>query len=153
MPRPAKCRRVAFIPQETYFIPAGENVYWLEEVVLSVEEIEALRLRDLQGLEQEECAKEMNISRPTFQRVLANARTKVTDALVHGKAIRVEGGNFYIAPFPYYCGNCGYEWEAVPAEGGNICPKCASRNAFCKDCLRRRGGRGWGRCGRGRCGR
>lgn len=156
VPRPPKCRRIAFIPQQTYFRPfgpAGESIRRPEEVVLSVEEIEAMRLRDLEGLEQEECALRMNVSRSTFQRILASARTKVADALVHGKAIRVGGGNFYLVPFPYSCKNCGYEWEAVPVEEGNVCPRCFSRDAFCRDCRRKSGGRGWGRCGRGGCNR
>ena len=56
MPRPPKCRRVAFLPQATYFKPAGVPLRILDEVVLSVEEAEAIRLKDLEGLEQEEGA-------------------------------------------------------------------------------------------------
>jgi len=94
MPRPPKCRRVAFLPSVTYFKPAGIPLRALDEVRLSVEEAEAIRLKDLEGLEQEQGAEKMNISRPTFQRVLASAREKIADALLHGKAIRIEGGNF-----------------------------------------------------------
>jgi predicted DNA-binding protein (UPF0251 family) len=97
MPRPLKCRRVAFLPNVTYFKPAGILLKALEEVQLSVEEAEAIRLKDLEGLEQEEGAERMNISRPTFQRVLASARQKMADALLHGKAIRIEGGSFEMA--------------------------------------------------------
>lgn len=98
MPRPPKCRRVAFLPGATYFKPAGIPLRVLDEVRLSVEEAEAIRLKDVEGLEQEEGAKKMNISRPTFQRVLASARRKIADALLSGKAIRIEGGNFEVAP-------------------------------------------------------
>jgi predicted DNA-binding protein (UPF0251 family)/predicted Fe-Mo cluster-binding NifX family protein len=94
MPRPNKCCRVCCIPGATYFKPAGIPLKMLEEIQLTVEEAEALRLKDLQGLEQEQGARQMNISRPTFQRVLAKARKKVADALLNGKAIRVEGGNY-----------------------------------------------------------
>ncbi|TDA68340.1 MAG: DUF134 domain-containing protein [Clostridia bacterium] len=97
MPRPPKCRRVEFLPQHTYFKPAGIPLRELEEVVLAVEEVEALRLKDLEGLEQEECAERMQVSRPTFQRILVGARQKVSRALVEGKAIRVEGGTFAVA--------------------------------------------------------
>jgi predicted DNA-binding protein (UPF0251 family) len=97
MPRPHKCRRVAFLPDVTYFKPAGIPMRVLEEVRLSVEEAEAIRLKDLEGLEQEEGAQRMNISRPTFQRVLASARQKTADALLNGKAIRIEGGSFEMA--------------------------------------------------------
>jgi predicted DNA-binding protein (UPF0251 family)/predicted Fe-Mo cluster-binding NifX family protein len=97
MARPLKCRRVEFLPNTTYFKPAGIPLKDLEEVVISIEEVEAIRLKDLEGLEQEEGAEKMNISRPTFQRVLASARQKVADALLNGKAMRIEGGNFEIA--------------------------------------------------------
>jgi predicted DNA-binding protein (UPF0251 family) len=98
MPRPLKCRRVAFLPGATYFKPAGIPLRVLDEIRLSVEEAEAIRLKDVEGLEQGEGAEKMNISRPTFQRVLASARQKIADALLSGKAIRIEGGNFEVAP-------------------------------------------------------
>ena len=96
MPRPPKCRRVAFLPEATYFKPAGVPLRVLDEVVLSVEEAEAIRLKDLEGLAQAPGAERMNISRPTFQRVLASARRKIADALLNGKAVRIEGGNFEV---------------------------------------------------------
>jgi len=98
MSRPPKCRRVAFLPNVTYFKPAGIPLRALEEVRLSVEEAEAVRLKDMEGLEQEQGAKKMNVSRPTFQRVLASGRQKIADALLNGKAIRIEGGNFEMSP-------------------------------------------------------
>jgi len=97
MPRPPKCRRVAFLPEATYFKPAGIPLRALSEVQLSVEEAEAIRLKDLEGLEQEPSSEKMNVSRPTFQRVLASARQKIADALLNSKAIRIEGGNFEVA--------------------------------------------------------
>jgi len=68
----------------------------LEEVVLTVDEYEALRLKDVEGLDQAECAKKMEVSQPTFHRLISVARKKVADAIVHGKAIKIEGGNFRI---------------------------------------------------------
>ncbi|MBN2142856.1 DUF134 domain-containing protein [Candidatus Woesearchaeota archaeon] len=94
MPRPRLCRRVMAEPGVTFFKPAGMRLIELEEVVLSVEEYEAMRLKDLDGLEQEEGAKRMGISQPTFHRLLASARKKASDALVNGKAIRIKGGNY-----------------------------------------------------------
>jgi predicted DNA-binding protein (UPF0251 family) len=85
------------MPGVTYFKPAGIPLRSLEEVRLSVEEVEAVRLKDVEGLEQEQGAEKMNVSRPTFQRVLASARQKIADALLNGKAIRIEGGNFEIS--------------------------------------------------------
>lgn len=94
MPRPVKCRRIGFIPGVNYFKPAGIPLRFLEEVSLSLEEAEAVRLKDIEDLDQEQCAEKMNISRPTFQRVLESARKKIADVLLNGKAIRIEGGNY-----------------------------------------------------------
>ena len=94
MPRPRLCRRVSFQPNITYFKPAGVRMVELEESILTVDEVEAVRLKDLEGLDQEEAAKRMNISQPTFHRLVLVARKKIADAIINGKAIRVEGGNF-----------------------------------------------------------
>jgi len=94
MVRPRLCRRVRFNPNVTYFKPRGIPLRELEEVILPVDEYEAVRLKDLEGLEQEECAKKMNISQPTFHRLVLSARKKIADAIINGKAIRIEGGNY-----------------------------------------------------------
>ncbi|NNG67052.1 DUF134 domain-containing protein [Caldanaerobacter subterraneus] len=96
MPRPPKWRWVRSEPNVTYFKPVGIPLSMLEEVILTVEELEAIRLKDLEGLEQEECADMMKVSRPTFFRIITSARQKIADALVNGKAIRVEGGNYKV---------------------------------------------------------
>ena len=96
MPRPRMCRRVGLRPGVTYFKPAGVRMSSLTESVVTVEEFEAVRLKDLLGLEQEEAAERMGISQPTFHRLLAVARRKMADAIVNGKAIRICGGNFEI---------------------------------------------------------
>lgn len=94
MAREVKCRRVAFIPPVKAFKPVGVPVSRLEEVVLKVEEAEAIRLKNHLNLEQEECAQMMQISRPTFQRILGEANAKIADALSNGKGIRIEGGSY-----------------------------------------------------------
>jgi len=94
MVRPRLCRRVRFNPNVTYFKPQGIPLRQLEETILNVDEFESVRLKDLEGLEQEECARKMNISQPTFHRIVVSARKKITDAIVRGKAIRIEGGNY-----------------------------------------------------------
>jgi len=66
----------------------------LDEVILSLEEYEAIRLKDLEGMEQEEAARKMGISQPTFHRLVLGARRKIAEALIKGKAIKVEGGNY-----------------------------------------------------------
>ncbi len=97
MPRPSKTRKVAFIPNITYFKPAGVPLRQLEEVVLTMEELEAVRLKDLEGLEQEAAAEQMQVSRPTFRRILVGARSKIAEALTGGKAIRIEGGVYQLS--------------------------------------------------------
>ena len=92
MPRPCCLRHIDVNPCAVYFKPAGIPVHMLEEVVLTLDELESLRLADLNGLYQEQAAEEMKISRPTFSRVVEQARRKVADALIHGKALRLEGG-------------------------------------------------------------
>jgi predicted DNA-binding protein (UPF0251 family) len=94
MVRPHRCRRVNLKPNVTYFKPRGIPLVQLEEVILQIDEFEAVRLKDLEGLEQEECAKKMNISQPTFHRLILSARKKISDAIINGKAIKIEGGNF-----------------------------------------------------------
>ncbi|MEW6546119.1 MAG: DUF134 domain-containing protein [Bacillota bacterium] len=94
MPRPPIPRFVEHIPEVTYFKPAGIPLRQLEEVELTVDELEAIRLKDMEGLEQEEAAARMGIARTTFRRVLVSGRAKVAEALVQGKAIRIQGGAF-----------------------------------------------------------
>ena len=125
MTRPPKTRRIGFIPDATYFKPAGIPLRAMEEVCISMEEAEAVRLKDLESLDQEASAIKMNISRPTFQRVLASARRKIADALLNGKAIRIEGGNFEVAMRRFRCIN-GHEWD-LPSEASktpDLCPTC-----------------------------
>ena len=93
MTRPCCLRRINFIPGVQYFKPAGIPLRELDEVTVTLDELEALRLADLCGLYQEAAAKQMNISRPTFARIVEEARRKVADALMHGKALRLEGGS------------------------------------------------------------
>ncbi len=93
MPRPRRCRRVSCRPGVKCFKPAGIMLDKLDEIILEVDEHEALRLKDLEGLDQEKAAESMKISQPTFHRLLQAARKKITDAIVNGKAVRIEGGN------------------------------------------------------------
>ena len=89
MVRPRICRRIRFNPNITYFKPQGVPMRFLEVIELTTEEAEALRLRNIKDLEQEEAAKKMNTSQSTFQRILSSAYKKVTEALIEGKAIKI----------------------------------------------------------------
>ncbi len=90
-------RRVAGMPGYPFFRPAGAGMRSEGLVVLTVEEFEAIRLKDNEDLDQKDAAKKMKISQPTFQRLYESARKKIADALVNGKAIRIEGGNYMLA--------------------------------------------------------
>lgn len=131
MARPPKWRQVEFLPLYTYFKPAGVPKRELEEVCLTIEEVEAIRLRDLEKLDQEACAARMHVSRPTFFRVLGSARRKIATALMEGKAIRIEGGHFRLSSRRFGCRACGYEWEAPASlnqkQGEFICPCCRAQ--------------------------
>lgn len=137
MPRPVKWRKVAFIPGVRYYVPVGVPQYNLEENVLKIEELEAIRLKDLEGLEQEECAERMEVSRQTFQRILVDAHKKIAESLVNGKAIRIEGGNFTSNICPVKCLNCDKEWQESfenyrkVLEGSYECPNCGSKEVTC----------------------
>lgn len=97
MAREPRCRHVERLPSVNYFKPRGIPAASLQEIILKVEELEAVRLKDLLGWEQEECAARMQVSRPTFQRILIEGRAKIADALVNGKAILIEGGDYCLA--------------------------------------------------------
>jgi predicted DNA-binding protein (UPF0251 family) len=116
MARPVKWRKIENIPTVPYFVPSEKDIDEIPGNVLKLEELEAVRLKDLEGLEQEECAQKMQVSRPTFQRILISAREKITDSLVNGKTLKIEGGNFT----------------------RNICPSCGSDKVKCrKSCERK----------------
>ena len=89
MVRPKICRKIGFNPNITYFKPQGIPLRELKEILLEIDEFESIRLKDLEGLEQEECAKKMNISQSTLHRILLSARKKIAEAIITGKAIKI----------------------------------------------------------------
>jgi len=89
MVRPRRCRRIMFNPNVTYYKPQGVPMNMLEVVELTVEEAEALRLKNIKDLDQVECAKQMKTSQSTFQRILSSAYKKTSEALIKGKAIKI----------------------------------------------------------------
>jgi len=90
MSRPKKDRCVRCQPNAIYFKPRGIPLIHLDEVGLSLDELEAIRLADHEGLYHKQAAEKMNISRPTFGRILGEARRKLAEVLVEGKALRIE---------------------------------------------------------------
>ena len=89
MPRPRLCRKIKFNPQIIYFKPRGVPMRDLEEIELTAEEVEALRLKNIKELDQIECAKKMNTSQSTFQRILSSAYKKISEAIINGYAIKL----------------------------------------------------------------
>jgi uncharacterized protein len=94
MPRPMKWRKVCCLPQCSQFGPLNQSHGQDTVVSMTVDEYETIRLIDLEGFTQEECAKQMNIARTTVQAIYNEARTKLADSLVHGKALTIQGGEY-----------------------------------------------------------
>lgn len=96
MVRPRRRRRIFCNPNVTYFKPQGIPLRDLEEIEIALDEFEAVRLKDLEGIEQAKCAEKMNISQPTFHRLVISARKKISDAIINGKAIKINKENYGI---------------------------------------------------------
>jgi uncharacterized protein len=151
MSRPLCCRRIAHLPVASVFAPRGMPASPCDAVVLTLDELEALRLADLDGLYQEQAATQMAISRSTFGRIVEIAHRKVAEALVHGKALRIEGGVIAKGAAPPRCPRCSGAWSSA-TDGKPACPRCArlatahESTALCPDapteaCGARRGRR------------
>ena len=156
MARPFKKRRVGCNPQANYFKPRGIPVADLDEVVLTMDELEAIRLADLEECYQETAAQQMEVSRQTFGNIVKSAHKKIAAALVQSKALKIEGGIIKMSARTFRCSDCRQEWS-VPFGTGRpeTCPQCKGTNFQRSEKDRgpaRRGGSGQGR-GKGRCGR
>ena len=151
MPRPVGCRRVSTMPAVTYFKPRGIPLRDLEVVTMTVDELEALRLADLEGLYQEDAAKRMSVSRQTFGRIIESAHHKVAECLCQGKAIEIEGGNVTVDSMrTFQCLSCQHSWQEPFGTGRpQECPKCHS-SEFRRTDSAAGGGPGRGRH-RGQC--
>lgn len=144
MARPTKWRKIENVPAVPFFLPSEKDTTEIPENILKLEELEAIRLKDLEGLEQSECAEKMEVSRPTFHRILISAREKIADCLVNGKVIRIEGGNFTLNICPVRCSDCGKEWmesyeNMESIKGGEYaCPSCGGAKVVCdQNCKKR----------------
>jgi predicted DNA-binding protein (UPF0251 family) len=108
------------------FKPAGVPGRELEQLPLTIDELEAMRLVDLEGLSHEQAAAAMGVSRQTVGRVLARGRAKVAEALVAGKAILIGGGQYRVEPRQLCCSTCGALWAAADSSLAAGCPSCGS---------------------------
>jgi len=128
MSRPFKCRHIGCEPGTKYFKPRGIPLTELQEVVLTVDEFEAVRLADLEGLYQQAAAEKMKISRQTFGNIIRGAHGKIADAIINGKAVKIEGGVYTRAEKRMFiCEECSHDWELGYGTGRpRECPKCKS---------------------------
>ncbi len=119
MPRPKKCRRVCGLPAQTAFLsPGGDR----PAVELAVDEYEAIRLLDYEGLRQEEAAAQMGVARTTVQAIYAAARRKLAQCLVEGRSLRIAGGDVEVCGDRERCGG-----------GRRCCARCCRRGGLCPE--------------------
>lgn len=120
MPRPPCCRRIEGKPPCSVFKPTGVSARRLTSVSMSLDEFEAVRLADLEGLYQADAAERMHVSRPTFGRIIESAHRKIAEALVHGQALVIEGGPVLATgTHADACPSC-----RVAGRGSGECPHC-----------------------------
>ncbi|MEA3451352.1 MAG: DUF134 domain-containing protein [Bacteroidota bacterium] len=141
MPRPKNNRFVNRPPLHREFKPTGIAARFLEKIILSIDEYEAIRLKDFQSMSQEESALEMGISRPTFTRLIESARKKIADFIVSGKSLRIDGGQIHFRENIIRCNSCGHMFIINIEEKVDICPSCGSDNL-----INHAGGFGHGQC-------
>jgi len=135
MGRPRKNRIIEFQPNISYFKPRGIPMHDLKEVSLTVDAIESIRLADFMGMTHEEAGRQMGVSRATFGRMVEDARALVADALINGKAIKIEGGNYQMMEQRdhriFKCINCDHDWKEPRGTGRpDQCPSCQIKNFY-----------------------
>ncbi|MDP8219885.1 MAG: DUF134 domain-containing protein [Candidatus Stygibacter frigidus] len=128
MPRPQKDRLVGHPPLFTDFKPVGIRRKALETIILSLDEYEAIRLTDHLNLEHSQAAEKMEISRPTFTRLIEQARSKIAQFLIEGRHLSIEGGNIHFRGNTYKCEDCGNFFQSEIDKIIGKCPSCGSEN-------------------------
>ena len=141
MSRPKHNRFVKKPPLYKEFKPSGIGARYLDEIILTLDEYEALRLADYEGYSHEEAAEEMGISRPTFTRLIEKARRKLTEFIIKGKVLRIDGGNIHFTENIIRCNNCGQMFIIDIDKQLEKCPVCGST-----DLVNLAGGYGHGQC-------
>jgi len=147
MARPQKDRLIKEPPLFSEFKPAGVPGRLMDKVILTIDEYEAFRLSDHLAMSQEEAADEMEISRPTFTRLIESARKKVSELIINGKMLVIEGGNIHFRQNLIKCRSCGHMFNINMEDNIRKCPLCNS-----DEIINLAGGFGHGRCCRNRNG-
>ena len=139
MPRRKQFRKVSKEPLISIFKPAGIPAKELEEIFISVDEFEAVRLADFEGMNQREASDVMHVSQPTFNRILTSARRKIAETIVRGIVLRIEGGE-YVLPCDirvFECEKCGNTIDAPLGQPRpRTCPQCGSNSLYRKKILK-----------------
>lgn len=131
MPRPFLCRKIFFKPNANYFKPRGIPIHLLEEINLTLDEVETIRLADLEGMYQEDAAKKMGISRQTFGNIIDSAHKKIADALINSKALKIEGGIYKMAGMKKFrCYDCNHVWRYLTEQAGLLNARSAKARTF-----------------------
>ncbi|NQV01653.1 MAG: DUF134 domain-containing protein [Bacteroidia bacterium] len=141
MSRPQNNRIIHEPPLFTEFKPVGIRGQDIEQILLTLDEFESLRLADQKGLSHADAAEEMEISRSTFTRLIEKARKKIADFIIHGKLLTIDGGNVHFRRNIIRCQNCGHMFTSSFTNSITECPSCHSNNL-----LNLAGGFGHGKC-------
>ena len=128
MPRPQKLRSVHRPPRHSGFKPTGMPSRFLEKIALTLDEFEAIRLADFLGLDHEDSARQMEISRSTFSRLVERARQKVAEFLIEGKYLQIDGGEVHFQGNLIRCKDCGHLINTAFDTETKGCPACGSTN-------------------------
>ncbi|HMM22447.1 MAG TPA: DUF134 domain-containing protein [Selenomonadales bacterium] len=138
MVRPHKERRIQQLPPVTSYKPVGVPMREIDAIVLTFEEMEAIRLVDAEQLDMGEAAESMAVSRPTLHRIVNKARQKIATAMWQGKAVIIEGGTFRLEhknhdKLRYFgCRECDYKWSVPHGTGQRgremSCPQCGAQS-------------------------
>lgn len=126
MPRPKNNRMVQEPPLFVEFKPTGIAGKNLQQTWLSLDEFEAVRLADYEGMSHEEAANEMHVSRPTFSRLVDRARSKIAGFLVRGELLTIDGGNIHFKNNILRCLDCGHMFKTTMLKTVTQCPGCHS---------------------------
>jgi len=127
MARPRIFRKISKEPEIRCFKPENENIQTLEPIKITLDEFEAIRLRDYHDIQQIRSSEIMGISQSTFHRILTSARKKISKALIEGNMIIIVGDDYIINKIRYKCNDCGFEWLSKEKEYDQ-CLECKSKD-------------------------
>jgi predicted DNA-binding protein (UPF0251 family) len=133
VPRPCKKRIISCTLKTYQFSPVDLSVVQGETVHLTLDELEAVKLADLDGMYQEQAAAAMQISRQTFGNIIMSAHKKIADFLVNSKRLSIDGGKVTVDDCKLFCSTCNADWSIDCHMYQNVvCPVCNNKNVYCR---------------------